>query len=151
MSFGKVIVEGSTPNDLLETLEKLPENFFKSLESLVSEKILVGKRVDFEKVESIVKYTDEGPVLMLGDFNSITHYEAVGLLLYFFKDKRCSPSQLRRLLQYSGLSIQVSSRLNEMFKRGLVFKPTSKEVGWTLTPKGERWIKEEVLPKVVGK
>ncbi|MEM1550863.1 MAG: hypothetical protein QXR13_02885 [Candidatus Bathyarchaeia archaeon] len=148
MPFGKVIIEGSTPNDLLETLEQLPEDFFSVLETLISKRITVD-RGDSEKAEDIVKYTDEGPVLMLRDPSSITHYEAIGLLLYFFKEKCCRQSQLRCLLRYSGLSVQVSSRLNEMFRKGLVFKPSSKESGWTLTPKGERWVKEEVLPRVI--
>lgn len=149
VSFGKIIIEGTTPNDLLETLEKLPENFFRSVENLVSEKVSLSREERPEKAESIVRYTDMGPILVLKDPSSITHCEAIGLLLYFLKDKICKPSQLRYLLQCSGLSIQVSSRLNEMFKKGLVFKPTSREAGWTLTPKGERWVEEEVLPKVV--
>ncbi|MEM1586192.1 MAG: hypothetical protein QXX99_03060 [Candidatus Bathyarchaeia archaeon] len=149
MPFGKVVIEGSTPKDLLEILEHLPEDFFSNLETLISKKIVVGCGASPEKINSIVKYTDEGPVLVLKDPGSITHYEAIGLLLYFFKNKRCSPSHIRRLLKYSGISIQVSSRLNEMFRKGLVFKPSPKESEWTLTPKGERWVEEEVLPRVI--
>lgn len=148
-SFGKVIIEGSTPKDLLETLEQLPENFFSDLKTLISEKIMTCLKDETGKSEdSFVKYTDDGPVLILKDPNSVTHCEAIGLLLYFSKDKYCRPSQIRRLLEYSGVSTQVSSRLNEMFRRGLVFKPSPKEPRWALTPKGERWVEEEVLPRV---
>jgi len=38
--------------------------------------------------------------------------------------------------------------LNEMAKRGLVFRPTLEKPEWTLSPKGEFWIEEEVIPKL---
>jgi len=147
--FGKVVIEGSTPKDLLETLEQLPENFFSDLKNLISEKIMTSLKDVTEKSEdNFVKYTDDGPVLVFKDPSYITHYEAIGLLLYFSKNKYCRPSQMRRLLEYSGISTQVSSRLNEMSRKGLVFKPSPKEPRWALTPKGERWIEEEVLPRI---
>ncbi|MEM2272747.1 MAG: hypothetical protein QXX56_00850 [Candidatus Bathyarchaeia archaeon] len=147
--FGKVVIEGSTPKDLLEVVENLPKNFFSNLESLISEKITACSKTGHEKSNNnLVKYADEGPVLVLKNSNSITHYEAIGLLLYFSRDKYCRPSQIRRLLEYSGISAQVSSRLNEMLRKGLVFKPSPKEPEWALTPKGERWIEEEVLPRI---
>lgn len=151
MSFGRVVIEGSTPSELLETLEKIPKNFFTSLENLISEKISTNREEGSEKakfVDNLVKYTEEGPVLILKDTNSLTHCEAIGLLLYFSKGRRLRPTEIRCLLKYSGISAQVSSRLNEMFKKGLVFKPSLKDPAWALTPKGERWIEEEVLPRI---
>jgi len=150
MPFGRVVIEGSTPSELLETLEKLPENFFTDLENLISGKIAANKRISPEEaVNNVVKCTEEGPVLVLKNPDSITHCEAIGLLLYFSRDKCFRPLQIRRLLKYSGMSVQISSRLNEMFRKGLVFKLSQKEPGWALTPKGERWVKEEVLPRIM--
>lgn len=147
VSFGKIVIEGSTPNELLEIIGGIPENFFRDLENAVSEKFMPVREANSEKI-SIVKYTEEGPVLVLKDPNSITHCEAIGLLLYFSKDKSFRPSQMRRLLKYSGLSVQISSRLNEMLRKGLVFKPSPKDPRWALTPKGERWVEEEILPRL---
>ncbi len=145
-SFGKIIIEGLTASDLLDTLKSLPENFVSEIEAVISEIVIPGKgNVEFN---DIVKITDVGPVLIIKDTKIITHYEAVGLILYFSENKSGRPSQIRRLLEYSGLRVQVSSRLNEMAKRGLVFRPTLERPEWTLSPKGELWIEEEVIPKL---
>ena len=145
-SFGKIIVEGLTASDLLDTLKSLPENFVNEIEAVVSEMVMPDK--DNIEYNDIVKFTDVGPVLILKDTKRITHYEAVGLILYFSENRSSRPSQIRRLLEYSGLRVQVSSRLNEMAKRGLVFRPTLEKPEWTLSPKGEFWIEEEVIPKL---
>lgn len=146
-SFGRIIIEGSTPDELMEALKRIPENLVSDIEDLVS-KIITPKRAHVNEFNDIIKYTENGPVLTLKDPKSITCYEAIGLLLYFSEEKRSRPSQLRRLLEYSGMPVQVSSRLNEMYKRGLVIKSDPRKSEWTLTPKGECWIKEEVLLKL---
>mgnify|MGYP005624841057 CR=1 FL=1 len=145
-SFGKIIIEGLTAGDLLDTLKSLPENFVSEIEAVISEMVMPNKS-DTE-FNDIVKFTETGPVLILKDTKLITHYEAVGLILYFSENRSSRPSQIRRLLEYSGLRVQVSSRLNEMAKRGLVFKPTLEKPEWTLSPKGEFWIEEKVIPKL---
>ncbi|MEM2564910.1 MAG: hypothetical protein QXQ42_04385 [Candidatus Bathyarchaeia archaeon] len=144
-SFGRLIVEGSSAREVLEALETLPENFIDELETVVSGKIASARDRTFN---GIVKPTDIGPVLILKDSRALTHYEAVGLILYFSEKRSNKPSQISRLLECSGINVQVSSRLNEMAKRGLVYKPTPDSSEWTLSPKGERWIEEEVLPKL---
>lgn len=146
-SFGRIIIEGSTPDDLIEALKCIPENLISDLEDLIS-RIIKSRGAAADEFSEVVKYTEDGPVLMLRDPKSITYYEAIGLLLYFSEGKRGKPSQLRRLLEYSGINAQVSSRLNEMLRRGLVIKPDPRRSLWALTPKGECWIKEEVLPKL---
>lgn len=147
-SFGKLVLEGSTFKEVMDALGSIPENFVRDLETVVSNKILSSK----DKVlNNIMKFTNIGPVLILKDSKSITHYEAVGLILYFSENRSNRPSQISRLLECSGVTnIQVSSRLNEMAKRGLVYKPTSERSEWVLSPKGERWIEVEVLPKLRG-
>jgi len=144
-SFGKIIVEGATASDLLETLRSLPKDFINELENVISEATTFSKNKEFN---DLVKFTENGPILILKDPGIITHYEAVGLILYFSENRSNRPSQIRYLLEYSGIKTHVSSRLNEMAKRGLVFKLTVDEAKWTLSPRGERWIEEEVLPKL---
>ncbi|MCK5632092.1 hypothetical protein KAH85_06015, partial [Candidatus Bathyarchaeota archaeon] len=52
------------------------------------------------------------------------------------------------LLQSSGMKSMVPARLNEMTKRGLVFKPDRVRPEFKLTSQGEKWIKETVLPRL---
>ncbi|MEM1582217.1 MAG: hypothetical protein QXK89_06885 [Candidatus Bathyarchaeia archaeon] len=144
-SFGRVIVEGSTASELLEILEALPENFLSEVETVISKKVTPNKSGEFN---GLVKFTEIGPVLILRDSKVITQYEAVGLILYFSENKSSRPSEIRRLLEYSGINAQVSSRLNEMARRGLVFKSTPDSSEWMLSPRGEHWVEEEVLPKL---
>ena len=44
----------------------------------------------------------------------------------------------------------VPARLNEMTKRGIVFKPDPARPEFKLTAQGERWVEEEVLAKLRG-
>ena len=44
----------------------------------------------------------------------------------------------------------VPARLNEMTKRGIVFKPDPARPEFKLTTQGERWVEEEVLTKLRG-
>jgi len=45
----------------------------------------------------------------------------------------------------------VPARLNEMTKKGRVFKPDPNRPEFKLTVQGERWIEEEVLARSRGK
>jgi hypothetical protein len=144
-SFGKIIVEGSSVGDLMDALETLPENLVNNLEKTISKITRHDKEKEFDE---IVRQTENGPILVLKDKETITHCEAIGLILYFSRSRSNRSSQIRRLLEYSGIKIQVSSRLNEMVKRGFVFKLNIGSPDWTLSPKGERWIEDEVLPRL---
>jgi hypothetical protein len=42
----------------------------------------------------------------------------------------------------------VPARLNEMTKRGLVFKPDPAKPDWKLTTQGEKWVEEKILTKL---
>jgi len=141
-SFGRIIVEGSSPNELLETLKSLPENFVDELEIIISGSMFVGKK----GFNEIVRLTDEGPILI--SKSKLTHYEAVGLTIYFSKNKTSTASQINRLLECAGMKIQVSSRLNEMAWKGLIYKPDPSGSEWRLSPKGERWLEENVLARL---
>lgn len=146
-SFGKIIVEGSSVGDLMEALETFPENLVSSLEKTISK---IAGHEGKKKFNEIVRQTENGPILTLKNKGALTHCEAIGLILYFSKSRSNRSSQIRRLLEYSGMKTQVSSRLNEMVKRGLVFKLNVGSPDWTLSPEGEQWIEEEVLPKLRG-
>ena len=62
-----------------------------------------------------------------------------------------SISQISRLLELSGIKSMVPARLNELTKRGLVFKPDPARTDFKLTIQGEKWIEDEVISKIRGK
>ncbi|MEM1606976.1 MAG: hypothetical protein QXG68_02575 [Candidatus Bathyarchaeia archaeon] len=144
-SFGKIVIEGSTANELIEIMRSLPEDFVNEVEHMVS---VMFSRNRGKNFNDVVKITEDGPILVLDDIKAITQYEAIALILYFSENRCNKPSNIRCLLERSGINLQVSSRINEMAKRGLVFKPSPGRPEWALSPKGERWIEEEVLPKI---
>jgi hypothetical protein len=42
----------------------------------------------------------------------------------------------------------VPARLNEMTKRGQVFKPNPSKTNFKLTIQGEKWIEDDIIPKI---
>jgi len=143
-SFGEMVLEGSSGEELLELIEGLPEGFLEKLEGLVSAKIAPLPKAT---LRGVVEFTDQGPIMITR--KKVSQYEAIGILLYAMKGGTATASKLRKLLEASGMKVQVPARLNEMRKRGLVFKPDANKPDWKLTVQGERWIEEEVLPKLV--
>ncbi|MDH5745416.1 MAG: hypothetical protein OEZ21_00470, partial [Candidatus Bathyarchaeota archaeon] len=95
------------------------------------------------------EFTTEGPVIMTRE--KLTHYEAIGLILYASEGKKNTAAQITKLLESSGIKSMVPARLNEMTKRGRVFKPDPNRPEFTLTVQGERWVEEEVLARLRGK
>lgn len=143
--FGEVVVEGETPKEILSMLETMPENFVEKLSDFVSEKLMPSGA----QLKGIVELTTEGPVVVTRE--KLTHYEAVGLVLYASEDKTNTAAQVTKLLESSGIKSMVPARLNEMTKRGQVFKPDPSKPDFKLTIQGEKWIEEEVLSKLRGK
>lgn len=142
-SFGEIVVEEDCVEDLLTAIEALPRNFVDELESVVSAKTASATSTI---LDSIIESTKEGPILV--SKVKLTHYEAVGLILYASGDMTNTAHQISKLLEYSGIRPKTSSRLNEMAKRGVVYKPDSSEAGWRLTARGEKWIRKVVLPRI---
>ena len=97
-------------------------------------------------LNSVIESTNEGPIIV--SKAKLTHYEAVGLILYASDERTNTANQIGRLLEHSGMRPKTSSRLNEMAKRGLVYKPNPSESGWRLTAQGEKWMKKTVLTKI---
>ncbi|RLG98093.1 hypothetical protein DRO19_04870 [Candidatus Bathyarchaeota archaeon] len=143
--FGEIVIEGENPKEILEIIKSIPENFIEEVTSLISRKLTPPIKA---QLEGIVEFTTEGPVITTR--KKLTHYEAIGLILYSMEDNMATAAQISKLLESSGIKSMVPARLNEMTKRGLVFKPNPSKPDFKLTVQGKRWIEDEVLPKLRG-
>jgi hypothetical protein len=144
-SFGEVIIEGENPQEILSMLEAMPENFVEKLSDFVSNRLTPSGA----QLKGIIEPTTEGPVIVTRE--NLTHYEAVGLVLYASDQRKNTAAQVSKLLESSGIKSMVPARLNEMTKRGQVFKPDPNKPEFKLTIQGEKWIEDEVLSKLRGK
>jgi hypothetical protein len=143
--FGEVVIEGENPQDILDMLSNIPENFVEKLSDFVSNKLTPSGA----QLKGIIEPTTEGPVIVTRE--NLTHYEAVGLVLYASDNKRNTAAQIQKLLESSGIKSMVPARLNEMTKRGQVFKPDPNKPEFKLTIQGEKWVEDNVLSKLRGK
>jgi predicted transcriptional regulator len=143
--FGEIVIEGENPKEILSMLETMPENFVEKLSDFVSNKLTPSGA----QLKGIVELTTEGPVIVTRE--KLTHYEAVGLILYASQDKTNTAAQITKLLESSGIKSMVPARLNEMTKRGQVFKPDPNKTEFKLTIQGEKWIEDDVISKLRGK
>jgi len=144
-AFGEVVIEGENSKEIMDILATIPEDFVEKLSSFVSERLTPSGA----QLKGIIEVTTEGPVIVTRE--NLTHYEAVGLVLYASDDKRNTAAQITKLLESSGIKSMVPARLNEMTKRGQVFKPDPNKPDFKLTIQGEKWVEEEVLSKLRGK
>jgi hypothetical protein len=145
-SFGEVVVEAESAQEVLSQLEGFPKDFVESVSGFVSSKLASPASV---QLKGIVEFTTEGPVVVTRE--NLTHYEAIGLTLYASEDKKNTAAQVQKLLESSGIKCMVPARLNEMTKRGQVFKPDPKRPEFKLTVQGEKWVEGEVLARLRGK
>jgi hypothetical protein len=143
--FGEVTIEGETPQEILSILETMPTDFVEKISDFVSSRLMPSGA----QLKGIIEATTEGPVIVTRE--KLTHYEAVGLVLYASEDRKNTAAQVERLLESSGIKSMVPARLNEMTKRGQVFKPDPAKPEFKLTIQGEKWIEDEVLAKLRGK
>ena len=143
--FGEIVLEGENPKEILEIIKSIPENFIEEITSLILGKLTPPIKA---QLEGIVEFTTEGPVITTR--KKLTHYEAIGLILYSMENNMATAAQISKLLESSGIKSMVPARLNEMTKRGLVFKPNPSKPDFKLTVQGKRWIEDEVLPKLRG-
>ncbi|MGQ9565575.1 MAG: hypothetical protein ACUVT5_03400 [Candidatus Bathyarchaeales archaeon] len=142
-AFGEIVIEGETANDILETLQAIPQNFTAEVSSTISSKLAASVK---SHLEGVVEVTDEGPVITT--HKSLTHYETIGLILYALENKTGTAAQIQKLLQSSGIKSMVPARLNEMTRRGIVFKPAPSRPEFKLTTQGVRWVEDTILPKL---
>jgi predicted transcriptional regulator len=143
--FGEIVVEGDSAQEILATLKTMPPEFMGDIGNLISAKLTPPIKT---QLEGIVELTTEGPIITTRE--KLTHYEAIGLILFASDKKTRTATQISRLLASSGIRSMVPARLNEMTKRGIVFKPDPAKPEFKLTTQGERWIEEEVLVKLRG-
>jgi len=143
--FGEIVLEGENPKEILEMLNSIPENFIQEITNLISGKLTPPVKA---QLEGIVEFTTEGPVITTR--KKLTHYEAIGLILYSMENNTATAAQISKLLESSGIKSMVPARLNEMTKRGLVFKPNPSRPEYKLTVQGKKWVEDEVLPKLRG-
>jgi len=144
--FGEIVVEGENPQEILKIFETFPEDFMEKTVDMISVKLVPTAAV---QLKGVVEFTTEGPVIMTRE--KLTHYEAIGLVLYASEGKKNTAAQITKLLESSGIKSMVPARLNEMTKRGRVFKPDPNRPEFKLTVQGERWVEEEVLARLRGK
>ncbi len=144
-AFGELIVEGESPQELLEMLRRITPEFLNEMSNVVSAKLATPVEA---KLEGIIELTTEGPVVTTRE--KISHYEAIGLVLYASEKKANTSSQINQLLLSSGIKSMVPARLNEMTKRRLVFKPDPAKPEFKLTTQGEKWMEDDVLPRLRG-
>jgi hypothetical protein len=143
--FGEIVVEGENPQEILSMLESFPEDFMEKVSNAVSSRLVPSGA----QLKGIVESTTEGPVVITRE--NLTHYEAIGLTLYASEEKKNTAARVTKLLESSGIKCMVPARLNEMTKRGQVFKPDPNRPEFKLTMQGERWVEDEILAKLRGK
>lgn len=144
-TFGEVVIEGETPQEILDMIESIPENFVGTLSDFISNRLVTSGA----QLKGILEPTTEGPVIVTRE--NLTHYEAVGLILYASDDRKNTASQVQKLLESSGIKSMVPARLNEMTKRGQVFKPDPGKPEFKLTIQGEKWVEDDILSKLRSK
>jgi len=143
--FGEIEVEGDSAQELLDALKSVTPEFVGEVSGLVSSKVVAPGRAG---LEGVVELTTEGPVVTTRE--KLSHYEAIGLILLASERRTGTASKIGDLLKSSGIKSMVPARLNEMTKRGLVFKPDPARPEFKLTMQGEKWIEDEVLLRLNG-
>ncbi len=139
--FGEVQVSGDSPQDVLDALEGLDQVFIGEVSERVTELLATRAR---DELKGIVEVGRDGPVIVTK--KKLSHYEAIGLVLYCIKDNQASSREITRRLAASGKKVTVPARLHEMRKRGHIFKPVDRAPFYKLSTRGVKWIEEEVIP-----
>ena len=143
--FGEIVVEGDSAQEIITTLKTMPPQFVNEVSNLISSNLAPSIKT---QLDGIIELTTEGPIITTRE--KLTHYEAIALVLFASDKNSSTATQIKRLLASSGIRSMVPARLNEMTKRGIVFKPDPARPEFKLTTQGERWVEEEVLAKLRG-
>jgi len=143
--FGEIVVEGESAQEILKTLKRIPPQFVNEVGGLVSSNLISSLKT---QLDGIIELTTEGPIITTRE--KLTHYESIALILFASEQHTNTATQLKKLLASSGIRSMVPARLNEMTKRGIVFKPDPARVEFKLTTQGERWVEEEIITKLRG-
>jgi hypothetical protein len=139
--FGEIRVGGETPQEVLDALRGLDQAFVGEVNERISELLATQAKDD---LKGIVEIGRDGPVIVTKE--RLSHYEAIGLILYSVKDHQASSREITGRLTASGKKVTVPARLHEMRRRGHLFKPVDRAPYYKLSTKGVKWIEEEVIP-----
>lgn len=142
--YGAIEVSGESPEEVLEGLGWLTPEYVSRINEIALEATAdVG-----DHLKGIIRIDDEGPTIV--SRGNLSHYEAIGLVLYAMEGHEATSKELRERLASSGKKVTIAARLHEMRKRGQVFKPVSRESLHRLTATGVEWIEEDVLRRLHG-
>ncbi|MBT3284848.1 hypothetical protein HOC87_02680 [Candidatus Bathyarchaeota archaeon] len=141
--YGAVTISGDTQSEILEALDLLTDDFLDKISDKIS---LLDLKQTEDRLRNIVRIGQTGPVIVTRA--EISHYEAIGLVLYSMKNQEATSKKIRERLEASGKEVIVAARLNEMRKRGHIFKPSGKGSEYRLTSKGMAWVDDEVVEKI---
>jgi hypothetical protein len=144
-SFGEITIEAENAQEILKMLKIMPHQFVNEISGLISSNLTSSLKT---QLDGIIEITTEGPIITTRE--KLTHYEAIALILFASDQNSSTATQIKRLLASSGIRSMVPARLNEMTKRGIVFKPDPTRPEFKLTTQGERWIEEDVFSKIRG-
>jgi len=143
--FGEIVIEGDSAQEILTTLKTMPPEFVNEVGGLISANLAPSIKT---QLDGIIEFTTQGPIITTRV--KLTHYESIALILFASDHNSSTANLIKRLLASSGTRSMVPARLNEMTKRGMVFKPDPTRPEFKLTTQGERWVEEEVLIKLRG-
>jgi hypothetical protein len=141
--YGAMEVSGESPEEVLEGLGWLTHELISQINERASEATAYEAE---DSLKGIIRVDLEGPTIVSRE--ELSHYEAIGLILYAMKNFEATSKQIRERLVSSGKKVTVAARLHEMRTRGHVFKPEKKGSMYKLTSKGVKWIEDDVLARL---
>ena len=144
--FGDIQITGETPEELLKGVDWLTKDYLIQLNEKTSGLISMQA---LDHLKDVVEMRRDGPILVCRE--EISHYEAIGLLLYAMKGYQATGKELKVSLDESGRKVIVPARLHEMVKKGLLFRPEGRGGIYKMTAKGVKWVEKEVLPPIQEK
>jgi len=141
--YGAMEVSGESPEEVLEGLGWLTHELISQINEKANEATAYEAE---DSLKGIIRVDLEGPTIVSRE--ELSHYEAIGLILYAMKNFEATSKQIRERLVSSGKKVTVAARLHEMRTRGHVFKPEKKGSMYKLTSKGVKWIEDDVLARL---
>ena len=144
--FGEIRVSGDSPEEVLDALQGLDQVFVKEVNERVSDILATHAK---DELKGIVEEGRDGPIIVTK--KKLSHYAAIGLILYSMRDHQSSSRGITKRLSASGKKVTVPARLHEMRKRGHIFKPVDRAPYYKLSTKGVKWIEEEIIPPLKKK
>lgn len=141
--YGAMEVSGESPEEVLEGLGWLTHELISQINEKANEATAYEAE---DSLKGIIRVDLEGPTIVSRE--ELSHYEAIGLILYAMKNFEAASKQIRERLVSSGKKVTVAARLHEMRTRGHVFKPEKKGSMYKLTSKGVKWIEDDVLARL---